>query len=320
RKEVTHVLMEGFRSLVRIRKRHTLLSFGLLILFILPFSSTVFCQPATFSSNKTTNFSSAAEPPILTLTYHTKVNTTPAPLVSGARISGDHIFITGTWLPKENVNGTKIVVNAPAIPRSIESVSTNNSVEIDTKALGNNATCIVNATTWLLNGTAISQIFTNIFLGNFFVPNVKVLSPNGGEIWTSTHNITWLASDKNADDLLTFEVHLSSDNGASFQLLGSDISKTWISWDFSEFQNLSSYVIEIQASDGIYQSLDKSDHNFTAGTVNPTSTITSPTATTADTIPPPVSEVTQTALFIAAAIIMSAFLSVIVYYQAKKLS
>jgi len=300
-----------FRKAVR-NRTSSISTLLLLTLLVFPSISTYYVSLASVPVSKVMTFHQSAETPTLALTYYSRLNTTPAFVTSGIRISGDHIMLNATWSPKDYANGTEIIVNATAIPNVIKASSDTNSVEIDTRTLGNNVTCSINVTTWLLNGTSISEVFTNVFLGNFFVPFVEVLSPNGGEVWTGSHNITWIAKDKNIDEQLTFEVHLSADNGESFQLLGSELTKTWMWWDFSIFLNLSSYIIKVHVFDGIYESFDLSDGNFTAGTIGPTDL---PSSTT----PVPLSDETQTAIFIAAAIIMSAFLSVVVYYQAKRL-
>lgn len=255
--------------------------------------------------------------PTLVLSSYSRSNSTPMPVTSGLRIAGDHIILNATWIPKKSANGTVIVVNASAIPSMINATSLTNSVEIDTRALGNNATCKITVTTKLVNGTSLSQIFTNVFLGNFFVPHVRVLSPNGGEKWEGQHNITWTGWDKNSDDILTYEVLLSPDDGETFQLLASELSVDWLQWDFSGFLNMSTYIIMVRVSDGIYQTSDTSDSSFTAGMVNPTSTSLPTTTTTPPSIP--LGEI-QLALFIAAAIIIGALFSVVVYYQAKHLT
>ncbi len=304
---------------IDIRRKTLCFLFLFYLLFALPFSSSIFLVSES-QVGQGYQFRPTAEPPDLILTYYSMTNTTPENLESGDRIAGDHLTLNATWVPGDIVNGTKILINATAIPNVITASSNINTVEIDTRALGNNATCFINVTAWLLNGSTISKTFSNVFLGNFFVPSVNVITPNGGEVWTGTHNITWSAKDVNADDQLVFEVHLSDDNGTTFQLLTSGITETWLMWDFSSFENLSTYVIEVRASDGIYESMDRSDSSFTAGRINPTETSTSVTTSTTDMFPPTNEYETQLALFIAAAIIASAFLSVVVYYQAKDLT
>ncbi|MHA1903189.1 MAG: hypothetical protein ACXADL_16975 [Candidatus Thorarchaeota archaeon] len=258
------------------------------------------------------SFYAAAEIPELTLTSFSRENTTHAPVSSDSRIAGDHIVLNASWSPKDNVNGTSIHVNATAIPTVISETSNTSSVEIDTRALGNNVTCTINATVRLDNGSVISEIFTNVFLANFFIPSVTVLTPNGGEIWTGVNNITWSASDSNQDEVLTYEVLISSDSGESFQLLGSELSNTWLMWDSSSLLNKSTYIVEVRAFDGIYRGSDQSDSTFTAGEL-PTTTPTQPQPTA----PPPPSDMTV-ASFVAAAIIASVCMSIIVYYVVKR--
>ncbi len=313
-----HAFKEVLNQVVRIRAPRRLPVLAISLLLVLPFCSIAFLSNPLLNETTTSSTSliMAAEPPKLTLTWYTLNNETQVPVSSGDKISGDHIILNAVWLPADNVNGTEIIVNAPAIPSVIKATSPNNSVSIDTRALGNNATCTLNVTTWLLNGTALSEIYTNIVLGNFFIPSVQVLTPNGGEVWTGSNNITWVAEDRNIAEELTFEVHISADGGSTYQLISSGLTNEWLWIDFSSFQNLSTYRIEVRVFDGIYEAFDESDGTFTAGTVN----ITPPSSTT-NTTPTDVgpSEESVLAYFIAAAIVASAILSVIVYYQAKRL-
>jgi hypothetical protein len=266
-----------------------------------------------FSQNQNQEQILAAEVPTLSLCYYSNWNDTLLPVTSGDRISGDHIILNATWSPSQNAIGSLIEVNATAIPMVIRASSNESSVEIDTRALGNNATVTINCTTWLTNGTPLSQLTENVFLGNFFKPHVELVSPNGGEVWTGVHNITWQAWDNNTQESLTFEVLLSADGGKTFQLLESDFTSTYVEWDTSGFTNLSTYMVQVRASDGIYVVADTSDSVFTAGDVDtgPPDSTTTDTTTEGD-------EDLRTALFIAAAIILSAFFAVIVYYLAKK--
>ncbi len=292
----------------------------LIFLLVLPFAALHFAHnPSLQTEDFSRNFQSAAETPTLSLTYYSRFNDTHTPIESGDKIAGDHVVLNATWTPLDNVNGTAIYVNATAIPNVISAEGTNNTVEIDTRSLGNNATCTVNVTTWLLNGTVLTEIFTEVFIGNFFAPHIEVLTPNGGEIWTEQHNISWIAWDNNTDDVLSFEVLLSADGGASFQLLTSELVPQWFVWDFSGFLSHTTYIIEVRATDGIYTTSDRSDATFEAGGVVPTSTTTA-ISTTSPTAPPPDALDVRIGIFVAAAIIFSAFLSLIVYQQPKRLS
>lgn len=243
------------------------------------------------------------------LTYHSRWNPAPMPVSSDDTISGDHIILNATWLPQGIIVQTKIEVNATAIPRTISNESLSATAWIDTRGLGNNATCIITVSGLMYNGTSAKQTITNVFIANFFVPHVRVISPNGGEHWTGAHNITWIGWANTSDEQLTYEVLLSSDSGATFELLGKGLNDTWFTWYTQGFLNLSTYVIEVRVSDGIYTSHDTSDGTFTAGDV-PVATTTTTTTTTDHSF--------IVALFVSAAIISCAVMSLVVYYLAKR--
>jgi hypothetical protein len=253
----------------------------------------------------------SSDNPHLSLTYYSRWNHTETTVHSGDTISGDRIVLNATWTPSGLVNRTRIEVNATAIPRTISNESQSTSAWINTRGLGNNATCIITASGWLFNGSSVKQVVTSVFLGNFFVPHVRVTSPNGGDRWTGPHNITWIAWDNNTDETLRYEVLFSSDSGLTFQLLAKNLDNTWFTWHTEGFLNLTTYMVEVKVSDGIYTSYDRSDATFTVGDVSITSTTTTTTTTTTDNS-------YILGLFISAAIISSAIMSLIVYYAAKR--
>jgi len=284
-----------------------------LILMLLLVSTSLFwsasvCTPHTPVPVEHTP---SSDNPHLSLAYFSQWNHTETTVHSGDTISGDRIVLNATWTPSGLVNRTRIEVNATAIPRTISNESQSTSAWIDTRGIGNNATCIITAYGWLFNGSLVKQVVTNVFLGNFFVPHVRVTSPNGGERWTGPHNITWIAWDNNTDETLRYEVLFSSDSGLTFQLLGKRLNNTWFTWHTEGFLNLTTYMIEVRVSDGIYTSNDRSDATFTVGDVSITSTTTTTTTITTDNN-------FILGLFISAAIISSAIMSLIVYYAAKK--
>ena len=231
-------------------------------------------------------------------------------------IAGDHIIIKATWT-SSIVNRSRLQIIAPAIPATLTQDLNTYVTEIDTRYLGNNATCTINATAWLTNGSIVSQEFENIYIGNFFAPKVVVISPNGDEVWTGKNNITWWASDANLGDTLRFRVRISSDNGKSFETLVSSLSRTWFEWDCTGLSKSDTYLVEVTATDGIYFTTDRSDSTFTAGdviyTTTPTTT-TSPTSTTTTTngLDP------RLAAFIVILVISSSVMAVVVYYAARK--
>jgi len=183
-------------------------------------------------------------------------------------------------------------------------------VEIDTRSLGNNFTCMINSTIWFHNGTTLTELVPNVFLGNFFVPVVEVVSPNGYEVWTGANDVTWNAWDLNEDEELTFEVLVSSDSGVTFQLLFAGMTETRFLWDCSTFLNLSTYVVEVRVSDGIFSSYDVSDAPFRAGEIGQPDTTTT-TTTMVEEIDP------RVIMFLAVLIISSGFIAFVVYYASK---
>jgi len=264
----------------------------------------------------------SAGAPNVTLTYTSLWNSTKSPVHPGDSIAGDHIVLHSRWSPTTSIVRSRIEVNATVVPKVISNESAGAEVSIDTRALGNNFTCTINMTAWLDNGSYVHEVVENVFLGNFFVPHVRVLSPNGGEVWTGVHNITWEAWDKNADETLTFDVLVSAGSGQPYTLLASGLTNNSYAWDCSDFAYSETYIVEIRVFDGIYTSSDQSDGYFTAGGLIPTTTATSTTATTTantttgNTIP--TAPVNMVGTFLAALILSSAILSVIVYYSAKK--
>ncbi len=262
---------------------------------------------------RTTN-TKAEEPPALSLTYYTHWDSTKIDVNAGDQLEGDHIILNVTWSPSAEINRTRIEVNATAIPTVRSSEQNGNTVEIDTRALGSNFTCVINSTIWFHNGTTLTELVPNVFLGNFFVPVVEVVSPNGYEVWTGANNITWNAWDLNEGEELTFEVLVSSDSGITFQLLFAGLTETWFLWDCSTFLNLSTYVVEIRVSDGIFSSYDVSDAPFRAGEIGQpdTTTTTITTSTTVEEIDP------RVIMFLTVLIISSGFIAFVVYYASRK--
>jgi len=284
------------------------------------FQSNVLRAVVTEESFAGEAFAYCSDNPDLSLTYHSLWNQTETPVHSGDRISGDRVVLRGTWSPPGTVVESRIDVNATALPRSVSNQSLSSSVWIDTRGLGNNATCIITVFGQQTNGSMINQTFSNVFIGNFFVPHVRVLSPNGGEHWTGVNNITWFGWDNNTDEQLTYEVLFSSDSGTSFQLLATHLSSTWYQWDCTGFLNLSTYMVEVRVTDGIYVSFDRSDGTFTAGNISitTTSTTTTTTTTTTNTTTTTIDNSVIISFFISAAMISSAVMALIVYYLAKR--
>ncbi len=292
-----------------------LLSLLILIMLISPVFLQMQTLPDTMPERLTNDISyPSAEEVVLNLTYWSRTNSTVRVLNSGDKIEGDHVILNATWTPSGLVDNVGIEVNANAIPSVISNSSTTNSVQIDTRPLGNNGTCTINATVWLLNGSAYSETVENVFIGNFFTPRVSVLKPNGGETWTGVNNVTWDAWDTNHDEILTYEVLISRDSGTTFQSIASNLNKTWFMWDCSECLLLNTYLIEVSVTDGIYYVSDRSDATFTAGEVTSPTTLPNSTSTT---IPPPNGD-PRVAAFLLLFLVSSGIMALVVYYAAKK--
>jgi len=257
----------------------------------------------------------SAEPPQLNLTYYSLWNETQQPIEDdGDMLIGDHIVINATWSPDTNIPRTALEIRAPVIPTVIYAESNSSSIEVNTRRLGNNATCIINATVWWGDGQEARELFYDVFIGNFFIPHVDLQEPNGGEVWTGANNITWMAWDNNTEESLTFEVLLSADGGNTYQLLGAGLKDTWFEWNCTGFLNLTTYKIQVRATDGIYIASDQSDNTFTAGDVYVPPTTTTETTTTTTALP---TLSPRIGAMIAVIIVASAFLAVGVYYVAK---
>jgi len=285
----------------------------LMLPLTLPLITYVFDSKTEIESTHQQFFPSA-EIPTLNLSYTTRTNLTETLVESGDVIAGDHVILKTKWTPTL-VNRSRLEVRAPAIPATLLIEDNQSTLEIDTRALGNNATCIINASTWLTNGSMISFEFTDVYIGNYFIPQVKVISPNGNEDWTSVHNITWSVSDGNLDDEFLYDVYYSPDSGSSYIHLVSATNQTWFEWDCSGLNRTDTYIVRVRVTDGIYYSTDQSDDTFTAGTVV-TPTTTPPTSTPTTTTTPDME--LRIIVFIALLLFSSGIMALVVYYAARK--
>jgi len=257
----------------------------------------------------------SADPVRLGLTYYTPTNLTEATVYPDSTIAGDHVILRARW-NSPDVNKSRLHVFAPAIPASLSIEEDTNMLELDTRNLGNNATCVINSTVWLTNGTVISKTVQNVFIGNFFVPRVRVITPNGGEHWTGSNTITWLASDLNYDESLRYNVRVSSDAGATFVTIASSLTQKYYSWNCSSYEKLDTYLVEVCVTDGIYFSSDRSNSLFTAGEVITTSTTTTTTTTTTSNQTSLIDA--RVAIIVAILVLSSAVMALLVYYVVRK--
>jgi hypothetical protein len=242
------------------------------------------------------------------LTYYTPSYPIEVTVLPNSTIAGDHVILRAKW-NAALVTKSRLQVLAPAIPASLSIEQNTNILEMDTRNLGNNATCLINSTAWLTNGSIITRIFENVYIGNYFVPKVTVLAPNGGEEWTGVNTIQWLGSDVNSGETLHYDVLISSDSGLTFVTIASSLTQTSFDWNCSSYYKLDTYVVEIRVTDGIYFSSDRSNSPFTAGEI-----ITSQTTTGNNTSPID----NRIAVFVVVLIVSSMVMALMVYYVARK--
>ncbi|WBW96628.1 Ig-like domain-containing protein [Oceanirhabdus sp. W0125-5] len=117
------------------------------------------------------------------------------------------------------------------------------------------------------------------------VPDVTIISPNGGEIFcNSPVDITWSISDPSALGIV-YTVQYSDDNGTTFNTIATGITTTSYSWDTSSLLSGNEYLIKVIATDGITSKEDVSDGSFTIDNTGPIVTfIAPPDGSTIDTL------------------------------------
>jgi hypothetical protein len=108
----------------------------------------------------------------------------------------------------------------------------------------------------------------------------------------------------------------SDDSGASFKTLIESTNKTWFEWNCSGLDKKDNYTVEVRATDSIYFSSDRSDAEFSAGTV----VTTTPPTTTTTTSPTPTDPGLESRIvaFVAILLFSSAIMALVVYYAARK--
>lgn len=108
-------------------------------------------------------------------------------------------------------------------------------------------------------------------------PTVRLISPNGGEMWSGTgaHVVTWTASDQDGDTL-HFALHYSTDGGVSWIPAGIDLVGTSHTLDVSRLPGGTSILLRISATDGVNTTSDVSDAPFTVGRKPPMAFILGP--------------------------------------------
>lgn len=91
---------------------------------------------------------------------------------------------------------------------------------------------------------------------------LTVTSPNGGEIWSGTHPITWSGGSPN------FKVEVSDDNGGSYTELSTDVSGRSQSWNTASWADGADYLVRVSDSG----TNDVSNARFTVDNTRPVTT------------------------------------------------
>jgi hypothetical protein len=107
-------------------------------------------------------------------------------------------------------------------------------------------------------------------------PVITIAAPNGGELLSgSSYTVTWTASDADGDPL-TYLLEYSADNGATWQLLGTNITQTQATIGLSLLPGTTQGLFRVWASDGVNTSFDASDAAFSVPFKTPSITSISP--------------------------------------------
>jgi hypothetical protein len=107
-------------------------------------------------------------------------------------------------------------------------------------------------------------------------PQVKLLSPNGGETLGPGSKVAWEASDADGD-LVTVSVLYSDDGGASWRLIAQGVSGSeWTLATLGGIPGSTNARMRVIANDGFLTAQDDSDAAFTVPDRGPLAVIVSP--------------------------------------------
>ncbi len=148
-----------------------------------------------------------------------------------------------------------------------------NTFEIDTYALGANASYAVLISSQTGTNIAYSLEIPNIQINNFFKPYLHTVEVTGSG---AVKTIDWTMTDLNHLDTHVYEVLLSADGGDTFQLIAAGVTALTYDWDSSGFTERD-YIIKIRVTDSYGLTDNMNSDSFSAGTVPPPSTPTTPT-------------------------------------------
>ena len=123
-----------------------------------------------------------------------------------------------------------------------------------------NTTNLIKVVGYTNTNLTFQTSFDNVTFANLFYPHVDLLTPNGGEDWsTGVHYILWSAYDNNSDDALLTDIYLSRDNGTTWMLFAGGLDTYSYEWDPSEFQVGESWLVKavVMDNDTVYTGMKK---------------------------------------------------------------
>jgi len=94
-------------------------------------------------------------------------------------------------------------------------------------------------------------------------PDVRVTSPNGGEVWQKrkTYTITWEAGDRD-EDALTYSVSISANGGQTWMPMSVDLTEKEYVVNTTMLVEGENYLVKVKATDGVNTAQDVSDGPF----------------------------------------------------------
>lgn len=107
------------------------------------------------------------------------------------------------------------------------------------------------------------------------VPEITLITPNGGEIWEGIQTAEWSAVDFD-DDPLRFTILYSTDGGMTWLPVASNISGNQVEIDSGGLPASTDARLRVLASDGANTAADDSDSAFTVIPKRPVAEIVSP--------------------------------------------
>jgi len=101
-------------------------------------------------------------------------------------------------------------------------------------------------------------------------PNVKLISPNGGEIWDGSQPVTWQLLNPEGGRPLYYDLELSIDDGITFLPIVQGLTDTSYNWDISGLTTGTECWLRVigYSIDTTLVGMDNSDNSFIIGGVN----------------------------------------------------